>query len=67
MFMRDRFEAALKLRGKTIADTAAILHLNRSTLYKKMRQETDFSRAEVQMLKDALGLSNTETLDIFYA
>lgn len=67
MFMRNRFEAALKLRGKTIADTAAILHLNRGTLYKKMRQETDFSRAEVQTLKDALGLSTAETMDIFYA
>lgn len=67
MFMRNRFEAALKLRGKTLSDVAEFLQLNRSTVYKKINQKSDFSREEVQILKENLNLSTDEMMEIFYA
>ena len=67
MFQRNMFEAALKMRGKNLGDIAVCLGKNRCTVYKKVSQETDFTRAEVQQIKDYLGLSAQETIDIFYA
>lgn len=67
MFKRNLFEAALKARGKTAADIASRLSINRATLYKKLAQTTDFTRGEVQDIKDYLGLSAQEAMSIFYA
>ena len=67
MFKRNLFEAALKARGVAIAEIAARLKINRATLYKKMAQTTDFTRAEVQAIKEMLCLSTQEAMEIFYA
>ncbi len=67
MFKRNLFEAAMKKSGKSVGDVACFLQINRTTLYKKLAQKTDFTRAEVQTLKDYFGLSVQETMEIFYA
>ena len=61
------FEAILKMRGKKLSDVSDFLQVNRSTIYKKVSQETDFTRAEVQKIKEFLELSEQETVDIFFA
>lgn len=66
MFQRNLFEAALKTRSKTLSDIAEHLEINRGTLYKKVSQITDFTRAEVQEIKEFLNLSTQETMSIFY-
>lgn len=67
MFRRNMFEAILKMRGKKLSDVSDFLQVNRSTIYKKVSQETDFTRAEVQKIKEFLELSEQETVDIFFA
>ncbi len=45
---------------------AKYLGINRATLYKKLAQITDFTRAEVQAIKEYLCLTKDEMMDIFY-
>ena len=67
MFKRNLLEAALKEKGKTVTDLAECLLINRATLYKKLAQISDFTRSEVEEIKDFLKLSVEETVRIFYA
>ena len=67
MFRRNMLEAYMKIRGKNLGDIAVCLGKNRCTVYKKMSQETEFTRSEIQKIKDLLELSSQETIDIFYA
>ncbi len=67
MFKRNLFEAAMKKSSRKVGDVAACLKINRTTLYKKLAQKTDFTRAEVQSIKEYFGLTTQETMEIFYA
>ena len=67
MFKRNLLEAALKAKGKTVGEMAERLGVNRATLYKKMAQTSDFTRGEVQTIKEFLHLSTQEAMEIFYA
>ena len=67
MFCRNKFEAALKIKGASMTELADYLKLNRATLYKKVAQQSDFTRAEIQSIKTFLNLSAEEVMDIFYA
>ena len=61
-----------KLKGKftecelTREEVAQILGINRATLSRKLSGENEFSRTEIQLLKDHLNLSEQEFLDIFF-
>jgi hypothetical protein len=67
MFLRNKFEAISKDRQKNTKYIADILGVTCGTLYKKMAQRTDFTRGEVQAIKDALNLTEEEIISIFYA
>jgi DNA-binding XRE family transcriptional regulator len=62
-----------KLKGKfaecglTREEVAKILGINRSTLLRKLNGDKEFSRSEIQTLKDNLKLNEKEFLDIFFA
>ena len=36
------------------------------TMYNKMRGDTEFTRSEIQAIKEVLNLSDAEVIDIFF-
>lgn len=62
---------ANKLRGKivekglNIAKTADLTGINKSSLYRKINGFDKFTVSEAALLKEVLGLTNMEALDIF--
>ena len=65
MFDKRRFKAAVVLKGYTFADVAKILEIDISTLHRKMNGESDFYRAEIQTLCNALDIEDPQS--IFFA
>lgn len=64
MFEKNRFKAAMVMSGKTSKEVAKILGINESTLYRKINSEGNFTRKEIKILIDTLGLKNPE--EIFF-
>ena len=48
-------------------DIARILGINEATLYRKISGESDFTRNEIQLFRQALGLTSCEIDAIFFA
>lgn len=67
MFKRNLFESAMARKGKTLGDIATALGLNRCTIYKKVSQKSDFTREEVQKIKEYLDIPVEEMNAIFFA
>ena len=55
------------LNGLTFKDISNILGIKESTLYRKMSGESDFTRNEIQLFREKLGLTAEETDNIFFA
>lgn len=53
--------------GYSMAKLAAVLGVNASTLSRKMRGETDFTRSEIVIIRNCLHLTLEETDAIFFA
>lgn len=66
MINRDLFNKALKDSGKSLAAVSGYLGINPSTLYRKITGITDFSRNEIILMKDCLGLSENDLYAIFF-
>lgn len=64
----NKLKAKVVERGLTVGEVAEQLGINRSTLYRKMRDQTgkSFTVKEVQHLSTILQLTTTEIQDIFY-
>ena len=58
MFNRDLFRSKIIAAGKAIKDAAAVMGCNEATLYRKMAGESDFTRNEIQLFKQAFGLTS---------
>lgn len=67
MFRVDLFKARLAESNKSVRDVANILGCNESTLYRKMSGESDFTRNEIQLFRQAFDLSPAEVEAIFFA
>ena len=67
MFDRKRFRAKIIENGLTFKDISNILGIKESTLYRKMSGESDFTRNEIQLFREKLGLTAEETDNIFFA
>lgn len=64
--------AKLKLLNKNIdwlvAEMAKVGEMTtRSTVYKKLRGESEFTAGEIKAISKVMGLSSDETMDIFFA
>lgn len=68
MIKINKLRAKVVERGLTIGQVAHHLGIDRSTLYRKMRDNSGrrFSVLEVQQLSAILRLSPSEIQDIFY-
>lgn len=66
-FNKNKFLAKVIERGYTVADIALKLGINRSTLYRKINMETDFTRNEISTLKECLNINLDEMNEIFFA
>lgn len=54
------------LRGMNLTEFAALLEVNRSFIYAKMRKPDSFSRAEIKLISQKLDLTPDEVLNIFF-
>lgn len=65
MFNRRKLQAQMVLRGVKTEDVANELGINASTFYRKMGNDGDFSRLEIQKMIEFLEIENPN--DIFFA
>ena len=63
----DKLRDKISSSRKTIEALAVYLGINMSTFYRKINGESDFTRNEIQLVKQKLGLSSSEVEAIFFA
>ena len=67
MFDQKRFKAEVALAGSTLYELSEKIGMNASTLYRKMHGISDFTRKEIQEIRDELGLDANTVDEIFFA
>jgi len=67
MFSKKRFYEALAGRSMPVTRLATTLEMNQATLFRKIKGESDFTRAEIQEIRERLSLSQAEMDAIFFA
>ena len=65
MFDERKFRAQLILADVSMRDLADILHVNPSTLYRKIQQDGSFTREEINTMIDVLHIEDPK--EIFFA
>lgn len=60
----EKLKDAIEANGKTITEVADNLEIDRSTLYRKMKNG-NFLIEEVNKMVDFIPLTNTQAIDIF--
>jgi transcriptional regulator with XRE-family HTH domain len=55
MFNQNALKAALAMKGKTLANLAAYLGINKSTLSKKINGRSEWTLPEIQKTGDVVG------------
>lgn len=67
MFNRALFQYAVDRKNMTMLSVADRLGVNPATLYRKVQGQSDFTRGEIQLLREILGLTVREADAIFFA
>ena len=67
MFSRDAFRAKIVANGKTMKDAATAIGCSEASLSRKVNGTSDFTRNEIQLFREAFGLSSEEVSLIFFA
>lgn len=67
MFKSSLFRDALFAHQKTIREAASAIGVNEATLYRKISGKSDFTRNEIQLLRQFLYLTSEEVDSIFFA
>ena len=65
MFNRRKLQAQMVLKGMKASEVAEKMGIDPSTFYRKMGNDGDFSRAEIQKIVEILEIE--EPVDIFFA
>ena len=60
-------KAAMARKNLSIPKLAAIIGINKKTLYTRFSGTTDFSQSEISAIARVLDLSDSDILDIFFA
>lgn len=66
MFNKNKFRAKVIENGLTMKQIAETLHISEVTLYRKINGTSDFTRKEIQKLKEILKLDANTTEEIFF-
>ena len=67
MFNKTLFMDAVTNAGMTVGKVAVKLGIDQSTLYRKIRGRTEFTRSEIHALRAVLNLDARQTEIIFFA
>lgn len=67
MFDKNKFRAKIIESGLTTEKLANVLGINAATLYRKINGNSDFSRSEIQILRQVLNMSPQAMDEIFFA
>ena len=62
-----KLKGAIVGHGRTVKETAESLNISQSAFYRKLHGKTEFRRDEINKIVDFLGLTDEETLGIFFA
>ena len=62
MFKVNEFRAALARAGKTQKDLAQVLNINESTLWRKINNDGNFTRQEINTIIEFLGIEDPKTI-----
>ena len=65
MFDRRKLQAQMVLKGYNVSQVAEMLGINSATMYRKLSNDGDFSRAEINQLIDILDIK--DITGIFFA
>ena len=65
MFNKAEFRAALARKGCTRKELAKMLGINEVTLYRKLKRDGDFTREEINIMIQELGIEDPAS--IFFA
>ena len=67
MFYKDEFCGKIRACGMTIEQTAHYLGINTATLSRKINGSSDFTRNEMELLRQKFSLNPTEFMAIFFS
>lgn len=67
VFKINLFKAKLAEKGVTLREISVVMGCNEATLYRKMQGKSDFTRNEIQLIKQKLNLTSEEVELIFFA
>lgn len=67
MFQDNLFKAQLKVKRRTVKDIAEAVGVSEATLYRKINGTSDFTRNEIQLIRQYLNLCAEEVDEIFFA
>jgi len=67
MFNGNKFKAEIVKAGLSMEEIANHLGINAATLYRKIQGKSDFTRNEIAIFKDVLGLDMATIDSIFFA
>lgn len=67
MFQDNLFKAQLKAKRRTAKDIAEAVGVSEATLYRKINGTSDFTRNEIQLIRQYLNLCAEEVDEIFFA
>ena len=67
MFDKNLFRYFVARANKTLNETAVFMRISEATLHRKMNGTSDFTREEIQRLKQFLSLSDKEAMQCFFA
>ena len=63
---RDRLRAAMALVRMSVDKACEILHISRSSWYRKVTGKSEFTRWEIETLARALQLDESGLMSVFY-
>ncbi len=67
MFDKNKFKYSIMVKGKNLREVASVLNISSVTLWRKMNGGSEFSREEIQTIKNMLNLTQNEAFEIFFA
>jgi len=67
LFKQNLFKAKLAANEKTMKQIAGAIGVNEATLYRKINGTSDFTRNEIQIIRQFLSLTLEDVEKIFFA